>query len=592
MIDPQKLASLVPQEWHFLPLLSHNACLHAGYWANPQHLISLQQAQADWFTHVSRYLPAPPATLLLIGHDTGTHAAHLQTLGFEVTLLCPWTDLQREIQRQLPDLAIQRGDILNPSEGVAEALFDAIWVLESLQDYSELAPVFQQLQAWLKPGSGRLLLTETVSYNAHTHKITQAHDLNDIEFYFAAAGLFVRQHENLSQQTQCTYQHLQAEAYANTEVTLTETLEAQVQRWEVAQEWMEKGRLGYELWVLEAGAYPVQGYRHGDEHKILETFQTIFNVARSENHWYWKFAHNPFGGPYVSTVWDGETLAAQYAAYPVPLWRSGHSSVLTQQVSDILTHPHYRGIGRGNTSLIARAYRHFTRSYCEGHIPFFYGFLRGSHLRFGQLFLNYQVISQVQEWQMDAEGMSYYATCLSLTDRLLGYRVEWTQEVDEWADTVFEQARKDYGWLTVRSSQYLRWRYQQNPDHPYYFAVVYKRNQPLGWWVTRVENEVLKLGDALFIRQPNTLKVARLGLSRVLHEMRQSGCQIQQIHSWFAQNPAWWVEVLKALGFCSHPQPDGLSLCISPFNSPFSAATDIEMLRKNWYFTQGDSSLF
>jgi len=592
MIDSQKLSTLVPSEWRFFPLLSNSSHLHFGYWKEKQNPVSLQQAQEDWFKYVSRYLPPPPATLLLLGHDTGIHANQLQKMGYQITVLCAWKDLQTEMQQQFPDLDIRTGNIIEHHNLLSDTRFDVIWVLEGLQDYSELSPVFQQLHAWLKPDTGRLLLVEAVSYNAHIHKITQAHDLNDIEFHFAATGLFVRQHENLSEHTQCTYQYLQAEAYENSQVTMTEELESHVQHWQSQQEWAEKGRLGYELWVLEASQYPVRGYCNGDEHKILETFQDVFNVSRSENHWHWKFAHNPFGGPYVSIVWDDDTLAAQYTAYPVPLWRSGHSCVLTQQVGDILSHPNYRGIGHGNTSLLARAYRHFTRSYCEGHIPFFYSFLAGTHLRFGQLFLNYQPITEVQEWHMDVEDISYYATSLSLTERLLGYRVEWTQEVGEWADTVFEQARDDYGWLTVRSSQYLRWRYQQNPDHPYHFAVIYKRNQPLGWWVTRIENDVLKLGDALFIRHTNTLKAARIGLSAVLQQMHQSGLNIQRIQSWFAQNPEWWVDTLKALGFCPSPQPDGLTLCISTFNSPFSAATNIEVLRQQWYFTYGDSSLF
>ncbi len=590
MIEPDKLSKLVPETWHFLPLLSKSPYLHVGYWADAQQQCSLQQAQQDWFSYVSGYLPPPPAKLLLLGHDSGIHAAHLQALGFQVTFLCAWTDLQAEMRRQYPSLDIQLGDILSAQSLPDDACFDVIWVLESLQDYNELAPVFHQLQAWLTPATGRLLLTEAVSYSVHPHKITQAHDLNDIECYFAAAGFFVRQHENLSAQTQCTYRHLATDSDAD--ILQTAELAAQRLHWQTEWEWSEKGRLGYELWLLESSHYKVQGYRNGDEHKILETFQAVFGVSRSENHWYWKFARNPFGGPFVSTVWDGDVLTAQYAAYPVPLWRNGHSSVLTQQVGDILTHPHYRGVGHGHTSLLARAYRHFTRTYCEGHIPFFYGFLTHTHLRFGQLFLNYQPITEVQEWQLDAEGISYYATCLTLTERLLGYRVEWTQEVGEWADTLFEQARHEYGWLTVRSSQYLRWRYQQNPDHRYHFAVVYKRNQPLGWWVVRVENEVLQLGDALFIRQANTLKAARIGLSMALQQARQSGWEVQRIHSWFAQNPAWWVDILKALGFCASPQPDGLTLCISPFNSPFSAATDIKLLRENWYFTLGDSSLF
>ncbi len=594
MSDLSKVSPLLPPEWRFHALLSDTAHCHVGYWSTPDSPYTLAQAQDAWFAHVCAQLMPPPAKLLLIGHDTGAHAASLQAQGYQVSLLCPWSETaQVAIRAQYPALDVQTGTLSAPQTSLdALAPFDVIWMLESLQDYSELAPVFRQLRAWLTPPQGRLLLTEPVSYHAHTHKIAVVHEVNEIEFYWAAAGFFVRHHENLTAQTSPTYQQLQGAAQAAIDDLTRAELEPQVQHWQTQQQRIDKGQMGYELWLLETSDYQVHGYRGGDEQAILETFQKVFNVSRSEKHWHWKFLRNPFGGPYVSTVWDGALLVAHYTAYPVPLWRNGHSSVLTQQVADILTHPAYRGVGRGITSLLARAYRHFTRSYCEGHIPFFYGFLTGAHLGFGKLFLNYQPITEVLEWRLNTEAMAHYPTCLSISERLLGYRVEWTEEVGEWADLVFEQAREAYGWLTVRSSQYLRWRYQQNPDHRYHFFVVYKRNKPLGWWLARVENSVLKIGDALFVRQPQSLKAARLGLNMALCHLNRSGCEIRQIQGWFSQTPSWWVDILKALNFCPSPQPDGLTLCISPFSSPFSKATDLDVLREQWYFTQGDSDLF
>jgi len=591
--------ALLPHPFGFYRAIGDGDALHFGYWPPGAEHLSLAQAQRALSDLVLARLPPPPARVLDVGCGLGLMAGELAGLGYSVTAIAPAPALIAYATAQHPGPVYHACGFLDEHPAVlAPSQYDVLLFQESLQYFPELSLVFERAAQLLEPTLGRLVICDEVSYDAQTRQSSAVHEVREIERCFAEVGFYARHHQRLGTQVAPTCAQV-LNAFADHHETLAalypddpqgsaNLLAYYSQGWLQQQDWYRRGCFGYELWELRASGYQIHGYRRGDEYRILDAFQSVFGVSRRESHWRWKFEHNPFGGPDVSMVWDGALLVAHYTAYPVPVWLSGRASALTYQVGDTLTHPAYRGVGKGQTSLLARAYRHFAQIHWEGQVPFSYGFNTDKIQRFGQLFLNYHPVAPVYEWSLTGAALQAIPAKLGWKNWLQGYRVECTETVGDWADTVFVQAREAYGWLIARTAAYLRWRYQENPDFRYYFFVVYRRHQPMGWWLGRLEQGRLLMGDALFIPNPQVARAARIGLSVALEHMQHTDCTVTEVQGWFSQTPTWWVDTLRALGFTPQRQHQHLDFCVRSFNQ---GPTE-EELGKNFYFTHGDSDLF
>jgi hypothetical protein len=164
-----------------------------------------------------------------------------------------------------------------------------------------------------------------------------------------------------------------------------------------------------------------------------------------------------------------------------------------------------------------------------------------------------------------------------------------TDKVDLWADVIFQRAQNDYKYMIVRDKKYLKWRYQDHPEHKHYFFVVYDWiKRPVGWWLVRIddENNVL-IGDALFCK--GTKLAPKVGLIMGLRYLQhKKNIEINQIKGWFSKTPNWWVEHLEKIGFEAEKQFQDLNLCVKSYTKDL----DSQQIGKDFYFTHGDSDLF
>src|SRR3954471_19075480 len=117
----------------------------------------------------------------------------------------------------------------------------------------------------------------------------------------------------------------------------------------------------------------VRAYRPGDEEAILDLFARSFHVSRTPEHWRWKYQDDPYGREHITVIFDESQLVGHYAGYPVPFSVYG-VDVLAHQIGDTMTDPAIRHVGRGPSSVLGRAARHFYDTFCEGRIGFNYGF--------------------------------------------------------------------------------------------------------------------------------------------------------------------------------------------------------------------------
>jgi len=581
----------LPQPFGFYRVLTGSDYLHFGYWQNNHSEMSLLQAQEALSKLLLSRFPKPPLRILDVGCGLGVMAAHLVKAGYQVVAIAPSEHLIRYAEHHHPGPKYIACGFLDDHIPPLEC-YDIILFQESLQYFPKLSPVFEKVKQLLEPSQGRVIFCDEVSYSEETQKYSAVHEAKNIERDFAEQGFFVRYHERIGPQVRPTCEKIIQGFYEKRDELIAwfgPNVEAEIfhftMGWEKQRTLYNQRQFGYEVWELQSSQFQVRGYQEGDETNILQAFETAFGVSRSLAHWQWKFKHSPFGGPYISTVWDETELAAHYTAYPVSLWL-GNRNTITYQVGDTLTLPAYRGIGQGHTSLLARAVRHFHRLYCEGQIPFFYGFNTDKIQRFGKMFLRYYSVAPVYEWILEDEALQTLIKKPAWQNLRRGYTVTCGEPVAKWADQVFAKAKEYYGWLVVRDQQYLQWRYQAHPEHTYYFFVVRHWGQVVGWWLGRVEGKTLLIGDALFCQQ--SIDAPRAALKAGLAFFNKKSIKINEVRGWFSQTPQWWNKVLDELGFYSQRQWQNLDFCVTSFTNELEP----EKIGDNFYFTQGDSDLF
>lgn len=327
--------------------------------------------------------------------------------------------------------------------------------------------------------------------------------------------------------------------------------------------------------VAQAHALTVRGYRVGDEEALIELFRRSFHAERSLAHWRWKFEDPPHGRHRISLAVDEAARPlAQYAAYPT-LWWDGcdRRHLHAHQIGDIMSAPEARGRGRGRTSVLAQAARHFYAAHCWGRVAFDYGFHTAHSRAFSNRFLAVVDPEPVPFRSARPESFAPIA--------VRGYRVRPLDAAGAELDALWRRARGDYGRLVVRDRRHLDWRYFRHPDVRYLVLGVFRWRRLVGWSVFRRRDGVLAWVDALFQRR--AAPAAGLTVATALERLGGS-----RVAAWFPPRPAWWHRALDALGFVEGTEPDDLHLGIVCFSEP----TDPESFRRDLYYTMGDSDLF
>lgn len=325
----------------------------------------------------------------------------------------------------------------------------------------------------------------------------------------------------------------------------------------------------------------VRAFEAGDEIDILTMFKPSFHVERSEAHWRWKFEDQPFGSHLITVARapSGE-LAAHYAGYPVIFEsfetegrRPKSRTFVGLQIGDTMTLPKFRTVGRGPTSLLGRAVRHFFAAYCEDQVAFNFGFNTGNIQKFSRRFVRAELVEKLGYW-VRPEGVP--------PESSRTYRVERVEETGPAWDRFFRKVGPSYGLLVRRDSRWLRWRYLDCPDEPPFLVLAARRwGRLVGWSVFRRHKDSLRWCDALFDQRHVEASWALLRAAVEAPEMQG----IQGIEAWFPTRPEWWRRQLIALGFEPAEQPDNLAVMTVPFEM------DSGTLLKDWYYTMGDGDL-
>lgn len=341
----------------------------------------------------------------------------------------------------------------------------------------------------------------------------------------------------------------------------------------------------------DSSRFLIRSYRPGDEVKINEMFNEVFQQERGLSHWCWKYRDNPYGSYVISLAEssDGE-LAAHYGGYPVRMFRQ-HSQgqaaeeFTTFHIGDKMTRQKFRSVGFRKGTLLARTFFHFRDTYGgdDRGVPFAYGFTTHHSKRFGELFLDYAVVEPVPHRVLGADGLGRLQSG-RLVEMLAGITVRQVNDVDDEWSGFFNSVAPSYRYLVKREARYLRWRYFGRPDRTYLVLAAGRGSRLAGWSVFFREGDRIIWGDALF--RPGDFRSAAAILNTLRKHPLAAGAG--RIEGWFPPRPEWWDDILRRLGFSSQAEPNGLHL-----TPPIFTRRDVVTeMKDSLYYTWGDSDLF
>lgn len=583
----------LPQPFGFYRYILKSDHLHFGLWGEDGEL-SMEDAQERMFSRLLSYFPAPPASVLDVGCGLGLSAARLSQLGYKVFAIAPSRELIEYASGQYGESGVEfrvLGFLDEDGDVFASDSYDIVLFQESAQYLGPLDSVMRKTRRILRD-KGVVIIGDEVCYDKTVKPFTSVHMSYDFEIALAENGFNILEDEKVGEKVSPTCDFIIDEFTHHFDEIVScfdapdtsEKLLFYIEGWKKQKEWYANGQTGYEIFFARKDRFSVRSYSEGDEYQILPTFNALFYVDRSIEHWYWKFRNDPYGSYKISLIYDGDTLAVHYAGYPVPFYSSvtEPETFTTMQIGDTMTIPAVRKIGLGKTGLLARTSRHFYAKYCEGSFPFIYGFNTGQIRKLGTRFLGYSYIDPVILWVKDLAEKPFSAPTL-LRRLFSGLKVEEVHSVDDEWTAFFDHVRDSYEFLVLRDARYLQWRYMDCPDKVHRFFAVRKGGRLVGWSVFRVDGTRIIWGDALFDN----------GCPEAAHFLLYHICskefpEARSIEAWFSTQPGWWNVRLQELGFDTAREPDDLTPGFAVFGDP----SMLQTIRDHFYYTKGDSDLF
>jgi predicted N-acetyltransferase YhbS len=283
----------------------------------------------------------------------------------------------------------------------------------------------------------------------------------------------------------------------------------------------------------------LERYRDGDEQAILGLFREVFGRSRSPEHWRWQFKDNPYGGPFVSLARriDDGAVVGSYSVMPVMLNVMG-KAVLACQSVDTAVHPDHRG-QRVFEQTASDCY-----AWCEsGGVKAVFGFPNASSYPGFMRTLDWRRIGFPVRYAMRLEVGSRVrrATGLPLLPGLADFffragrhaqlalrrsavrRVAAPDAVfrvhsivPDGYDALWNECRSQEVLSVWKDADYLRWRYDRNPDHRFTYFTLARGDGSLAQAVGVEIDGTLALCE-LLVAGRDVLIGQRLALEICLH---------------------------------------------------------------------------
>lgn len=592
---PELIYAMLPEPFSFYRAILNGDHLHFGLWPDNTVSYSLEEAQENMFNVLLSFFPAPPVRVLDVGCGLGYSAALLAQRGYQVTAIAPSEELIAYAQKHYgtSGVTFKVLSYLDEDESVfSREYYDVVLFQESMQYLRPLEKVIKRARHILRE-NGLIIIGDEVRYDRAITAETAVHSAADFTIQLSENGFRIMENMKVGENVKRTCNLLidRLTRYHDALSSLPEANELRerllfyVNGWRKQQQWYHKNQMGYEITVAKKDAFFIRPYEVGDEERILPLFNAIFHASRTLDHWHWKFRDCPYGSYKIALATDADlSIVAHYAGYPVPFCSALDTpkNFVSYQIGDTMTAPAVRHIGIGKTGLLSRTAHYFYAKFCDGAVPFIYGFNTGNIKKLGTRYLKYVYIDPVPYWIRDLRTHPLQRPSFTVR-HFQGFAVEPIHKITQEYDDFFDRVISSYAFLVKRDSTYLKWRYLDCPDNQHQMFAIRKRGHLIGWSVFSKRDKKLIWGDALFdIDYPDALSYFLFTV------VREYFSEVETIEGWFSPNPKWWSHLLKQLDFRACAEPNNLT----PGFVFFDPSLTLEKMQRYLYYTMGDSDLF
>jgi len=299
-------------------------------------------------------------------------------------------------------------------------------------------------------------------------------------------------------------------------------------------------------------------YRDTKE-EFLDLFRAAFGQEMSSGLWDWKYIENPLvvGDPDLVVALDGGKVVGARPFLLAEMWINDRK-VKAAQPCDTMVHPKYRGQG-----LFGRM-NQFAIDYFEGQgCALFYNF-PNSMSRLGYLGQGWRLVSSMESLfhVLNARNVISYRVnsrllglalgsvynmvpragrkeSLSLTGFRMGISDHFTPELKE------DSLRENWGIDLVRSEAYMKWRFEQHPEHKYTYVIAKERDEVKGYAVISIQEQDERLRHGMivdYLVKDNSIDCFHDLMTECIQQLKKK-CDI--ISAWASPHSGFTDELIK-----------------------------------------------
>ncbi len=249
-------------------------------------------------------------------------------------------------------------------------------------------------------------------------------------------------------------------------------------------------------------------YQKGDERGIIDLYNQVFDPSCNRDliKWKWEFLDNPQGPSKIYIYEYNGKIIGHFALIPV-LLKYKDETVLSGKAENGMMHFLYRGYGNRFVNLVKKN----LESSHEKGMDIFWGF-SGPQIIKPQIAAGFNHIADISKlikvidirpcleafmplyiknkfiYKITIHLISHLFTLFNLffmrrTKLPRDISIRNISRFDNRVDILWEKVKKDYGITIIRSSEYLNWRFVENPNVKNKIFVAERKNNILGYIV-------------------------------------------------------------------------------------------------------------
>lgn len=340
--------------------------------------------------------------------------------------------------------------------------------------------------------------------------------------------------------------------------------------------------------------YVAAGPTHTDQ--VLELFAAAFRVKRTPQRWAWQYEESPAGPGLVTVALDGDAVVGCLGLMRQDLWSAGER-IPAGQVCDAAVAEEYRGAGKFgemvSTNQLDAAIRGFQVAFGFPNELSFPAMLKHAAHRRVLVMRRYSRLlgargrgTAILEYLLRPLLRTPHAIALRIRrwrDRT-PTRLEVHSRLPEGIGPLLAAYRESLVLAVYKDEEYLRWRYEQHPEHSYHFHLLVRDGAPAALGVVRPVADVAAICELIV---PQTDPVAGV---RLLREIMAHYAARPQFHlvEFLAHDVAYYDAVCERAGLRRDAH--------SQFRMTFRAFTtgllpQLAIVADNWTIVHGDTDV-